>query len=49
VLAVYGPWMTFLAVEIYVVHDGVGTAQLSLARAWPPRAAARAWDDRKLG
>ena len=47
-LDVSGPRMTFLALEIYVLYDGVRTAQLGMAGARPPRAAARA-RDRKVG
>ena len=47
-LDISGPRVTFLALEIYilnlVLHDGVRTAQLGVARARPPRAAARARD-----
>ena len=38
-LPVFGPLIAFLALEIYVLHDGVMTNQLGVARAW----------DRKLG
>ena len=43
-LDISGPRVTFLALEIYILHDGVRTAQLGVARARPPRAAARARD-----
>ena len=52
-LDISGPQVTFLALEIYtlgkqhILHDGVRTAQLGVARARPPRAAARA-QDRKV-
>ena len=41
-LDISGPRVTFLALEIYILNDGVRTAQLGVARARPPRAAARA-------
>ena len=55
-LPVAGPWMTFLAPKIWYyvtlvllnLVGGARKAQLGVARARPPRAAARAWD-RKLG
>ena len=32
-LDISGPRVTFLALEIYILHDGVRTAQLGVARA----------------
>ena len=40
-LDVSGPRMTFLALEIYVLHDGVRKAELGVVGARPPRAVAR--------
>ena len=48
ILDVSGPGMAFLALIIYVLYDAVRTAQLGVAGARPPRAAARA-RDRKVG
>ena len=47
-LDVSGPRMAFLKIKKIVLYNGVRTAQLGVARAWPPRAAARA-RDRKVG